>query len=235
VNNRKKIPKILSILLILILVFLLFFFRGFFLKSFSFLNLHKFKNENINQTEQIQILQNEIKILKEENKNLQTLNTESSTNTKNLLTIEILGAKSTLYGTFWAEAKTDIQNIASSTNISIGDFVYGENNILVGRIKEIQGKLIKVSLLGSEENFIAETLESKETLEIKASGVGLYVGQISKNSSISTGDLVLIKGKENAIVGNIVDIEENETSLKNIWIRTPYDISKSKIFYVEIK
>jgi hypothetical protein len=230
-NNNTKIIYILLFMFFCVSVF--FFREKYNLLLNKSVKFFKLTNdiENLSTNENIVNLQNQIKILQEENKNL-NITLQNGSNTKKEVALNLIGSKSSIYGNFWTEINENISKTELKKNIEVGTFVFGQENVLVGKISEIRNNNVKVTFLGSDEAFLAEILESKENIELKGSGVGLYFAYISKNANINLGDLVIKKGNEKAIIGNIVDINEEENSLKKIWIRTPYNIKNLEKFYV---
>ena len=212
-NNNSKIIYIAIFILFLISIF--FFKEKYNIFLNNVIKLFKFTNEqkDLPTNENIISLQNQIKILQEENKNL-NIAMQNGSNTKKVAELNLIGSKSSLYGNFWTEINGNTDKTELEKNIEVGTFVFGDENVLIGRISEIKNNNLKVSFLGSDEAFLAEILESKENIELKGSGIGLYFAYISKSANINLGDLVIKKGNEKAIIGNVVDINEEENSLK---------------------
>jgi cell shape-determining protein MreC len=236
-QKPKKKKTFIIISFILFLIIIIFLFRKnlspLFIKSLNYFDFKQSFLQTNTTNEELKILQTELVLLKSENNELKKLTSESQHSssteiTTKLIPLELLASKSNIYNSFWGEIPKN-----STSSVAVGNFVYSRDNIIIGKISYISDNKIKVDFLGSTDSFIAETLESKESLELKANGIGLYTGKISKASEIKNGDIVIIKNKENAIVGNVIDITDDNSSMIIVWVRTPQNINKVKTFYVE--
>jgi cell shape-determining protein MreC len=236
-NNNKKIFILFTIMFILVLALFIYkpartFIVYKFISTTNIVRSVYDKSVNINQIEKIEsekvFLQSQVSLLRDENKKLLNelgIRAENEDSKKPLL---VLSSKSTLYGNLYM--KND-----KSLNLYEGMYVYGSSNLVVGTISNIYDKYIQVNFLGQKEKFTAEIIDSGELIELTSSGLGLYTGSLPKSSKLETGQTVAMKGYPKAIVGNISQIEEDNTSVNIIWIRSPLNISKMDILYVDIQ
>jgi hypothetical protein len=114
----------------------------------------------------------------------------------------------------------------------VGMNIFAPDNVVVGQVDEILPNSMKIGKLGQDRTFIASSLENEESVELQSLGMGLYYGKVSGGSKISLGDTIVLKGYPKAIVGTVVEVQKGDTSLSNIFVRTPYNINNKEIFYV---
>jgi cell shape-determining protein MreC len=225
----KKNKSIIFLFIFIIFIFLVFaFFRKSLIQKYTqiYSNLSKNQEINLSLQESVNLLTVQINSLKEENKRLEnelSLNNDDTSK----IPLRSIAKNSSLYGNFYLEKPENI-------NFYIGMYVYGRDNIIIGTIEEIFENSVRVSFLAQQQKLITEIIERNEILEIESSGVGMYKGLIPKSSEIQIGDTATLKSSMQSIIGNVVAIDEDNTSIKTIWIRAPYNISKNYIFYVSI-
>jgi hypothetical protein len=225
-NNFFKYFKF--VLMFLVLVFI-YFYSAFFTNFILYLPQKFF---NLNNTESLtQTEREELASLRIENKILQ----DEVDRVRNEFSVGIIDEKkspvymllgeSSLYGDFYISKPVDKTPYK-------GMNIFSNGNIVVGQVEEILNNSLKVSRLGQGKSFIASTLEDEESLELRSLGSGLYVGNVSGGSKIKVDDTVVLKGYPKAVVGKVVEVGKTNTSLSNIFVQTPYNISNKQIFYV---
>lgn len=163
-------------------------------------------------------------LLKDENKKLKE-EFDVMDVIENKSPVYMLLGESSIYGDFYV-------SLPKEKTPYVGMNIFSTGNLVVGQVEEVLPTSLKVGKLGQNKSFIANSLENEESLELQSLGVGLYYGKVSGGSKISLGDTVVLKGYPKAIVGNVVEIQKNDTPLSNIFVRTPYNINNKEIFYV---
>jgi cell shape-determining protein MreC len=211
----------------------IFFYKSFFINLFLnisskfYLTLNKDIKEDIltlNEKEELNLLKIENKILKEEKKKM-----EDIANFKNIQedfspTYLLLG-KSNFYGDFYISLPKNKTPYKSM-------YVFSGDNVVVGQVDEIYENSLRVNILGQNKSFIANVLESDESIELKSLSLGLYTGNTAGSSKISTGDSIVLKGYPKGLVGIVVEVRKNGNSLSDVYVRAPYNMSNKEIFYV---
>lgn len=229
VKKEKKITKYFKYLLLVVFFGVAVFYRTFFInlffKSLSYL---KVDSQNVelssSEREEFESLKIENKILQDENsKILEEFSIVDTEDTK--YPVFMLLGESSLYGTFYVTLPKDRTPYK-------GMNIFANGNIVVGQVEEILPSALKIAKLGQNSSFIANSLENEESIELQSLGSGLYFGTVSGGSNISLGDSIVMKGYPKAIVGTVVEIEKGDTSLSNIFVRTPYNTNNKEIFYV---
>lgn len=183
-----------------------------------------FKNNTVIAQEEVGALQAQVATLVQENRYLENELGLRSTEQKRV-PIRLLVEKSLVYNT----TSVDV----SEVQVSAGLYVYAQNNVVAGTIQEISGNKAKISFLGSNEKFLAEIVSTGEIIELTGNGIGYYTGSVPKSTTLTIGDTIALKGYPQSIVGTITSVEDDGTSVSKVWVRSPINLSKSKIFYVD--
>lgn len=178
----------------------------------------------IPEREELGALRIENKLLKNENEEVRNEFSVGAIDEKHT-PVYLLLAKSDLYGDFYTTIPKD-KTVYNGMNI------LSTGNIVIGQVIEILDNSLKVERLGQEKTFIGTSLEVDEFLELKSLSSGLYVGTVPGGSRVSVGDTIVLKGYPKAVVGTVVEITKSDTSLSNVFVRTPYNIQSKEIFYV---
>jgi hypothetical protein len=139
--------------------------------------------------------------------------------------VKMLYLNSNFYSDFYVTHPKD-KTVYKGMNILAG------GNILVGQVDEVLDSSLRVTRIGKNESFIANGLESEESLELKSIGVGFYASSVSASSKFAVGDTIVLKGTPKIVVGNIVDIVKNDSSVMQVFVRAPYNLATKEIFYV---
>jgi cell shape-determining protein MreC len=163
-----------------------------------------------------------------ENEKLRTELGLRASSSASYISLELLGDRSNLYGT-WYVRKPENKLLYS------GQYILGRDNVAVGSVVKDLGGTAEVTYLAHSDKLIIEILERNELIEVEGSGVGMYHGQIPKSSEITIGDTAVLRGYNKSVVGIVSKVDENDTSLKTIWIRAPYNLSKLDIFYAAVE
>lgn len=229
VKKEKKFTKYIKYILLFVFLVLAFLFRKHVVNYFLIIStkIHRQETETeltLTEREELNQLRIENKILKDENEKVRSEFSVGLIDETKAPVYMLLG-ESTFYGDFYV-------SMPSNKTPYKGMNIFSEGNIVVGQVEEILKNSMKVSRLGQSRSFIAEVEESEESLELQSLGSGLYVGSVSGGSKISLGDTVVMKGYPKAIVGTVVEVAKGNTSLSNIFVRTPYNVNNREIFYV---
>lgn len=182
------------------------------------------ENLSLSEKEELESLRVENKILKDENKKLNDEFLVSDVDEQKSV-VQMLLSESQLYGDFFV-------NIPQKKTPYVGMSILSSGNIVVGQVEEILSNSLKIRRMGTGKTFIGNSLESEESIELSSLGVGFYIGKVSGGSKMAVGDTIVLKGYPKVIVGTVVDIEENDTPLNNIFVRTPYNLNNKEVFYV---
>lgn len=215
--------------LLLVFAILLFVFRfritDFVLKNYQiFFHPEENIELTISEKEELVSLRVENKILRDENKKIRD-EFSVATSGEEMSPVYMLLGENSFYGNFFITLPKN-----KTPYIGMNVFAYG--NVVVGQVEEILPNSLKVSKLGQTKKFIANSLENEESIELQSLGAGLYYGTVSGGSKISVDDTIVIKGYPKAIVGSVVEVQKGDSSLSNIFVRTPYNIQQKEIFYV---
>lgn len=229
VKKQNKMPMYVKIFALVLFFALATIFRLQFINLF-FSTYQKFYpnkvNTQITETEKEELgrLRVENNLLKDENKKIREgFSVGNIDDTKSI--IYMLLGESSLYGDFYT-------SFPKNKTPYVGMNIFSEGNIAIAQVSEILPNSLKVKRLGQGKSFIATSLETEESLELKSFGIGLYSGTVAGGSKISLGDTIVLKGYPKAVVGTVVEIEKSNTALSNIFVRTPYNIANKEIFYV---
>lgn len=178
----------------------------------------------VSTQEEVSALKAQIAALVQENRYLETeLGLRSVEQTR--LPVRLLVERSILYRTAYLDVR--------GTSVAAGSYVYAQNNVVAGTIESVEAGTAKISFLGSGEKFLAEIVSTGEIIELTGNGIGYYTGTIPKSTSMSTGETIKLKGYPQSIVGTVSSIEDDSTSVSTIWVRSPINLNKTKIFYVD--
>jgi hypothetical protein len=170
------------------------------------------------------VLRAENNVLRDENKKVREAFSVGDIEDTRALVYMLLG-KSSIYGSFYT-------SLPMGKTPYVGMNIFAPDNVVVGQVDEILPNSMKIGKLGQDRTFIASSLENEESVELQSLGMGLYYGKVSGGSKISLGDTIVLKGYPKAIVGTVVEVQKGDTSLSNIFVRTPYNINNKEIFYV---
>lgn len=229
-----KISLVMKIIaLCLGIFFILYFFypnkvRNYIVYSLDSVKiLLPFVGSNVNSPqEDIQSLKDSLLVVSEQNRRLEKelgfVDLE-----KRQIPVKLLAAKSRVYG----NAFLNVEGL----NVYPGDFVYARGGVLAGTVSSVEEGVARLDFLGSKDKFIAEILSTGELIELNGSGIGYYKGQLPKTSNIQSGEIIVMKGFPKAIVGIVGSVEDSETSLYSVWVRSSINLSKLEIFYVDAK
>jgi cell division protein FtsB len=225
-SNTAKYVKFGVFILFLVLIFI---FRARFVNAVLFLEQkYFFKNQPtelmLPEREELQNLRVENATLKTQIKNLQNEITASSTDEKHFPVFMLMG-DSNIYGDFFVSLPKNITPY-------IGMNIFSTGNVVVGTVSEILPTALKIDRLGQGKIFTASSDDGEETVELQSLGSGLYVGQVSGGSKLSVGDNIVLRGYPKGVIGTVVEIDKNDTSLSNVFVRSPYNINDKEIFYV---
>ncbi len=229
VKKENKSIKYLKIFLLILFFIIVFIFRDKFTNLFL-ISYQKLFSQNLNtqttetEKEELGRLRVENKLLKDEIKKVREGFFVGDINESKSIVYMLLG-ESSLYGDFYT-------SMPKNKTPYVGMNILSEGNIVIAQVTEILQNSLKVKRLGQGKSFIAISLESEESFELKSSGIGLYSGTVSGGSKISLGDTIVLKGYPKTVVGTVVEIEKSATALSNIFVRTPYNIANKEIFYV---
>ncbi len=229
VKKQNKNIKYLKIFLLVLFFVVATIFHVQFINLF-FSAYQKFypirEDTKITETEKEELgrLRVENNLLKDENKKIREGFSVGGFDESKSLIYMLLG-ESSLYGDFYT-------SFPKNKTPYVGMNIFSEGNIAIAQVSEILPNSLKVKRLGQGKTFIATSLETEESLELKSFGIGLYSGTVAGGSKISLGDTVVLKGYPKAVVGTVVEIEKSSTSLSNVFVRTPYNIANKEIFYV---
>lgn len=229
IKKENKFKKYITLALFVVVVVLIFVFKAYFIDIFLSIDTNLFKKEtdiilNLTEREELNSLREQVKVLKDENTKIkQSMFTEDESEKPS--PVMLLLGESSFYGDFYVNLPKD-KTPYKGMNI----FVTG--NIVVGQVDIILKNSLKISRLGQNKSFIANSLENEESLELRSFGSGLYAGQTTGGSKISLGDTIVLKGYPKAIVGSVVEVAKGDNSLSTVYVRTPYNINNKELFYV---
>lgn len=229
VKKEQYLFKYFKFLLFLVFVIAVFVYKTFFINLFitakNVISSSKTSEVlTVDEREELEELRLENKILKDENFKVREEFSVGLIDEVKVPVYLLLG-ESTLYGDFY----TSFPNGKTPYK---GMNVFANGNIVVGQVEDILDTSLRVSRLGQTKTFIASSLENEETLELQSLGSGLYIGKVSGGSKILNGDTIVMKGYPKAIVGSVVEITKTNSSLSNVFVRTPYNINHKEMFYV---
>lgn len=227
-NMRARTLLSIVFLIIASLSFFVSNFRMFVISSItSFTSISRailFKVDSLSSQEEMESLKDQIAVLVQENRYLENqLGLRPIEKVR--VPVRLLVEKSLVYNTVYIDV--------GAAHVLVGSYIYAQNNVVVGTVQEVSGNKAKVSFLGSNEKFLAEIVSTGEIIELTGNGIGYYKGNVPKSTNITVGDTIAMKGYPQSIVGTITSLEEDGTSVSVIWVRSPINLSKSKIFYVD--
>lgn len=229
--TKKKNNTILYLKFFLFFVFivLIYFFRTSVVNYFFFVEQKYFSTKQnqtliLSEREELQNLQTENIALKQQIKNLKEAFSDGDYEEKHF-PVFMLTTGSDFYGDFYV-------SIPKENTPYLGMNILSTGNVLVGTVSEILPNSLKVNRLGQTKTFIATNSDGSETVELGSLSSGLYVGTVPGGSKLAVGDQIALKGYPKVIVGTVVEIQKNDTSLANIFVRAPYNINDKEIFYV---
>lgn len=226
--NTRKIIIITSILLIMIVLYLIPAIRNSISRSIvnnsaGLRNLIYKQPESVTSSEELLLLRAQTEILTQENRRLEQelglrpLDLEQAP-------VRLMTERSKIYSTTYVDT--------TGININTGSYIYANQNVVAGNIDSVEGNIAKVIFLGNKEKFLAEIVKSGEIIELSGNGIGYYKGSVPKTDTLQVGDTIALKGYPKSIVGTITSIENDDTSVSTIWVRSPINLLKIDIFYV---
>jgi cell shape-determining protein MreC len=234
-SSYRKIFIIIFIFIFLFAILNIYFFKSINLKTillnnFNFLKVIQVDKVGIQESdaERIATLQSQVNLLQNENYTLRSELGIQSEYKDDYIAVEAFSKASYVYGDIYLK-----QN--SNTSLAVGEYVFSKSDIAVGSIVGMSSNTAIMQFLGTAQPFFAKDIKTDEEIELKASGIGMYRGDIGLSSTISTGDIIYLKGNSKAIIGTVVDVIDNGNSVKTLWIKTPYNIKDQKIFDVQNK
>lgn len=178
----------------------------------------------LTEREELNALRVENKVLRDENKKIQDEFSIAPIDEAQSPILMLMNG-SRLYGAFYS-------SLPKNKTPYKGMNVFSEGNVLVGTVDEILPTSMRIEKLGQNKTFVANSLENDESLELSSLGSGLYIGNAPSGSKISLGDTMVQKGYPKAIIGTVVEVQKGDSSLSNVFVRTPYNIDDKEIFYV---
>ena len=251
-ENRRKISqkKILAIIIIIIASF--FFLRTNFVKEiiFSistpvwkvreiFINTNIFQyfkakqsliNEQIKLQQELSQKSNLIilnDILQNENETLKSLLGRRSGEFNLILGTILVKPPQTPYDLI-------IVDVGKKHGIKLGNKVVANGNVYIGEVSEIYADSSKITLYSNPGNKIGVILgESMISAEAIGLGGNNFNILLPREIVIKEGDIILVPGLENNILGIVEKINFKETdSFQTIFFKSPINISE--LIYVEI-
>jgi len=120
-----------------------------------------------------------------------------------------------------------IVDIGENSAVEIGNEVFFEN-ILLGEVTEVLAQTSKIRLLSSGGVETGAFLGSQNLpIKMTGRGGGNLVGSVSQEVKVEIGDLVVVSGERNKILGKVEEIERGPaSSFKKVYTRLPINLSE---------
>ena len=110
----------------------------------------------------------------------------------------------------------------------VGSYVYGANNVVIGRIDHVAGTSALVRLLSApgEETKVVIGRDDRLTAAVLVGhGYGNFVLEIARDADIREDDPVVLLGEERSLVGFVGAIETVATdAFQTVRVRTPLNL-----------
>jgi len=121
-----------------------------------------------------------------------------------------------------------------NAGVTIGRQVFFEN-ILLGEVIEVSAQTSKIKLLSSGGTETEAFLGSQNLpITMMGRGGGNLVGLVSQEVKVTVGDVIMIPGENNKILGKVEEIERGPASaFKKIYARLPINLSELRWVSIE--
>lgn len=256
-DRQKRNKKIRNIFIVIFIFAILFYFRAPIFKNLSYFSQGVLRPVFIFSTNTKTRVNNfasyfsnknklflEIENLKNENLNLKAnLENTKSLEDENISLKELLGRSSTEYNYILATiiAKplvsvfdTIILDIGEDKSLVVGDLVFGEGNIPIGKISEVYAKSSKVTLFSNSGEKTSAIVSSKNiSVDLIGRGGGNFEIILPRELVLEEGEVLLLPDLNNLVIAKVVSIisDERESYQKALLI-SPINIQELKFVQV---
>mgnify|MGYP003393261864 CR=1 FL=1 len=110
-------------------------------------------------------------------------------------------------------------------------YIHGRQPVCI--IKEVYDRTSLCELLSASGNAVEGIVASSTVLYLKGKGGGAFVADVPKDTGISLGEVVVLKGDPSMILGTVVNIVHNDqASSLYLYVRGGYSPVTSTVFYM---